>query len=167
MRDAYWMIMYIFLKKSLSIDISDSLLHMGKVRHMLKDVDLSQFSFKNGFLLRVSPFLRSLSGCRRQMKRKESIWHRSVTLGSKKLWIGQSISSVTISITWRMWLGLSLKWVCFLTIHISSASVRKEQTKRFSMQKEHLKTASLLSQRQKVSFVGMDQTLCRLCDRTY
>jgi hypothetical protein len=65
MRDAYWMIMYIFLKKSLSIDISDSLLHMGKVRHMLKDVDLSQFSFKNGFLLRVSPFYGIFSGCRR------------------------------------------------------------------------------------------------------
>ena len=37
-RDAYWMIMYIYLQKQVGIDISESL--PMKTRHMLRDCDL-------------------------------------------------------------------------------------------------------------------------------
>ena len=45
-REAYWMIVYIYLQKTLGIDISESFSQSNnKVQHMLKDVDLRQFSF--------------------------------------------------------------------------------------------------------------------------
>ena len=52
MKEAYWMVMYIFLQKTQSIDISDSFVHMGKIRNMLKDVDVSQFNFTAGFMVK-------------------------------------------------------------------------------------------------------------------
>ena len=40
-REAYWMIVFIFLQKQLGIDISESFSQSNKkVMHMLKDVDL-------------------------------------------------------------------------------------------------------------------------------
>jgi hypothetical protein len=47
-RDAYWMIVYIYLKKTQSIDISDAL--CTRTSNLLKDVDLSKFTFNSGFL---------------------------------------------------------------------------------------------------------------------
>ena len=52
MREAYWMIMYIFLSKNYGIDISESFQKGGKIRNMLKDVDHRNFKFENGFLFR-------------------------------------------------------------------------------------------------------------------
>lgn len=42
-REAYWMIVYIYLMKHVGVDISESL--PMKTRHMLRDVDLSQLEF--------------------------------------------------------------------------------------------------------------------------
>lgn len=40
-REAYWMIVFIFMQKQLGIDISESFSQSNKkVMHMLKDVDL-------------------------------------------------------------------------------------------------------------------------------
>ena len=50
MREAYWMIMYIYLAKTQSIDISESFQKGGKVRSMLKDIDVRRFNFCGGFL---------------------------------------------------------------------------------------------------------------------
>ena len=45
------MIAFIFLQKQLGIDISESFTETNnKVHHMLKDVNLNQFSFNQGFL---------------------------------------------------------------------------------------------------------------------
>ena len=50
-REAYWMITFIFLKKQLGIDISQSFTATNnKVHHMLKDVNLNNFVFNQGFL---------------------------------------------------------------------------------------------------------------------
>lgn len=51
-KEAYWIIVYIYLKKNQGIDISESLVHeqSSKVSQMLKDVDLRQFTFEQGFL---------------------------------------------------------------------------------------------------------------------
>jgi len=50
-REAYWMIVFIFLKKLMGIDISESFSQSNnKVNHMLKDVNLNQFGFNQGFL---------------------------------------------------------------------------------------------------------------------
>ena len=50
-REAYWMIVFIFLQKQLGIDISESFSESNnKVHHMLKDVNLNQFGFNQGFL---------------------------------------------------------------------------------------------------------------------
>lgn len=50
MREAYWIIMYIFLSKYQGIDISDSFQKGTKVRGMLNDIDVRSFKFSNGFL---------------------------------------------------------------------------------------------------------------------
>lgn len=50
MREAYWMVMYIFLAKTQAIDISESFQKGGKVRSMLKDIDVRRFNFTDGFL---------------------------------------------------------------------------------------------------------------------
>ena len=50
MREAYWMIMYIYLTKTQGIDISESFQKGGKVRSMLKDIDVRRFNFSGGFL---------------------------------------------------------------------------------------------------------------------
>ena len=57
-KDAYWIVVYIFLKKNLGIDISESLVETKvttdaeggqkrstKIAQMLKDVDVRMFSF--------------------------------------------------------------------------------------------------------------------------
>jgi len=45
------MIVFIYLKKQLGIDISDSFsMSNKKVHHMLQDVNLNQFVFNQGFL---------------------------------------------------------------------------------------------------------------------
>ena len=50
-REAYWMIIFIFLQKQLGIDISESFIESNnKVHHMLKDVNLNLFTFNQGFL---------------------------------------------------------------------------------------------------------------------
>lgn len=62
-KDAYWIVVYIFLKKNLGIDISESLVETKattnsdsctkgspKLALMLKDVDVRMFSFSQGFL---------------------------------------------------------------------------------------------------------------------
>jgi hypothetical protein len=59
-KDAYWIILYIYLKKTLGIDISESLVETKrsegevttstKISQMLKDIDIKQFSFDQGFL---------------------------------------------------------------------------------------------------------------------
>lgn len=51
-KEAYWIIVYIYLKKNQGIDISESLVNeqSSKVSQMLKDVDLRQFTFEQGFL---------------------------------------------------------------------------------------------------------------------
>lgn len=59
-KDAYWIIVYIYLKKTLGIDISESLVETKrsegevttstKISQMLKDVDIKQFTFEQGFL---------------------------------------------------------------------------------------------------------------------
>ena len=50
-REAYWMIVFIFLQKQLGIDISESFSESNnKVHHMLKDVNLNLFTFNQGFL---------------------------------------------------------------------------------------------------------------------
>ena len=50
-REAYWIIVFIFLKKQMGIDISESFSESNnKVHHMLKDVNLNQFAFNQGFL---------------------------------------------------------------------------------------------------------------------
>ena len=48
-REAYWIIVYIFLKKHLGIDIAESFsLTNTKVMHMLEEVNLNQFDFSHG-----------------------------------------------------------------------------------------------------------------------
>ena len=60
-KEAYWIICYIFLKKTLSVDIAESLAQQStdengtvvngsKVSQMLKDVDTRVFSFEQGFI---------------------------------------------------------------------------------------------------------------------
>ena len=49
-KDAYWMIVYIYLKKTMGIDIRESFSQSGKVNQMLDDIDLRQFNFSGGFL---------------------------------------------------------------------------------------------------------------------
>lgn len=53
-REAYWMIMYIFLSKYYGIDISESFQKGGTIRNMLKDVEVRNFRFESGFLHRVN-----------------------------------------------------------------------------------------------------------------
>jgi hypothetical protein len=50
LREAYWMIIYIFLMKYQGIDISESFQSGGKIRNMLKDIDARSFNFNGGFL---------------------------------------------------------------------------------------------------------------------
>ena len=41
-REAYWMVVFIFLKKTLGIDISESFTESNnKAKHMLKDVNIN------------------------------------------------------------------------------------------------------------------------------
>jgi hypothetical protein len=49
-RDAYWMIVYIYFKKTQGIDIQESFSHSGKVSQMLSEIDCKQFEFASGFL---------------------------------------------------------------------------------------------------------------------
>ena len=50
-REAYWMIVFIYLKKQKGIDISESFsMSNNRVHHMLQDVNLNQFVFNQGFL---------------------------------------------------------------------------------------------------------------------
>ena len=50
-REAYWIIMFIFLKKTTGHDISESFSESNnKVKNMLKDVNLNQFNINQGFL---------------------------------------------------------------------------------------------------------------------
>jgi len=51
-REAYWMIMYVFLSKYYGIDISESFQKGGNIRNMLKDVEVRNFRFEAGFLIR-------------------------------------------------------------------------------------------------------------------
>jgi hypothetical protein len=41
LREAYWMIIYIFLQKYLAIDISESFIKDSKTMHMLRDIDIT------------------------------------------------------------------------------------------------------------------------------
>ena len=61
LKEAYWIIVYIFLKKTMGVDISESLREKqsdseggvttsNRISLMLKDVDIKQFSFDQGFL---------------------------------------------------------------------------------------------------------------------
>jgi len=52
---SYWIIVYIFLKKKLGTDISESVMGLAekgghKIKHLLADLDVDKFSFKQGFL---------------------------------------------------------------------------------------------------------------------
>ena len=45
-REAYWIIMYIYLKKIAGYDISESFSESNnKIKNMLKDVNVNQFTF--------------------------------------------------------------------------------------------------------------------------
>ena len=50
LREAYWVIWYIFLQKTQQIDISESFAQGGKFLHMLKEINISKFQFYQGFL---------------------------------------------------------------------------------------------------------------------
>lgn len=61
LKEAYWIIVYIFLKKTMGVDISESLREKqsdseggvttsNRISLMLKDVDIKKFSFDQGFL---------------------------------------------------------------------------------------------------------------------
>jgi hypothetical protein len=56
--EAYWMIVYIFLKRTCNIDIVDSF-SSQKIKKMLKGINLLEYTFSNGYLVYSSILTKS------------------------------------------------------------------------------------------------------------